>query len=530
MKSFFKTIVFGLLILLFSLNSCNKAAPIVITSIVTDITSSSAISGGTVTNEGSDAVYERGVCWSKDPTPLTSDDTTIDGNGTGSFVSQLSDLSPSTIYYIRSYASNSAGTSFGNELNFTTGSSGSSTGGQIVADHTVVENYDKIPQQYIDSVKKMLVWAAGMSHSIGHQHGLNLLELLDSRYQVTTWMTVTPPSKTNQYLRLGRPQMSSAGMWSSEYWRGYHCDLMLGQKNAGNPYRVFLYTWCYDMTWHNDPGGTKDPVYNVRWAGDSEFGTGSYYRWGLDSGDESLTGNSVSMGTYLNSIEYINSDAVNDGYRTSAVFTTGPVDENSGTENGFQRELKNDYIRTYISSHPTAVLFDYADILSYNNSSVKNIVYWNDGGNMRPHAQIHADNLKDYDAMWNIISPDGTGDPLGEDHIGEVGALRLAKAMWWMLARIAGWDGSIVTGTEDLSLDMLWSPGIELSKDKLRIELTDSGSPSTVSLYNLYGTQVEIKKAFGNIIEFNISQLTPGVYFIVLSESKVKKTHKIIIP
>ncbi|MBK7480423.1 MAG: Ig-like domain-containing protein [Bacteroidales bacterium] len=43
----------------------------------------------------------------------------------------------------------------------------------------------------------------------------------------------------------------------------------------------------------------------------------------------------------------------------------------------------------------------------------------------------------DYNASWAIVDEnDADGD-----HIGEVGALRLAKALWWMLARIAGWDG-----------------------------------------------------------------------------------------
>ena len=50
--------------------------------------------------------------------------------------------------------------------------------GQIVADHTVVDKYNKIPQQYINEVKKMLVDIAGESHSSGYRNGMNLLKLL----------------------------------------------------------------------------------------------------------------------------------------------------------------------------------------------------------------------------------------------------------------------------------------------------------------------------------------------------------------
>ncbi len=82
------------------------------------------------------------------------------------------------------------------------------------------------------------------------------------------------------------------------------------------------------------------------------------------------------------------------------------------------------------------ILFDYADILCWSNSGARNTVTWNDSGALRPHAQIHPDNMMDYDLSWNPITHTEDGD-----HIGEVGALRLAKAMWWMLARIAGWDG-----------------------------------------------------------------------------------------
>jgi len=47
--------------------------------------------------------------------------------------------------------------------------------GQIIADHTVVDRFDDIPQKYIDEVKKMLLIVAGESHTNGYFEGLLLI-------------------------------------------------------------------------------------------------------------------------------------------------------------------------------------------------------------------------------------------------------------------------------------------------------------------------------------------------------------------
>jgi uncharacterized protein (TIGR02145 family) len=95
--------------------------PIVSTDSVRSITGSSAISGGTVTNDGGADVTERGVCWSTSPGPNAIDNqTTSDGSGPGSFTSYISILDPNTTYYIRAYATTSAGTGYGEERSFTT--------------------------------------------------------------------------------------------------------------------------------------------------------------------------------------------------------------------------------------------------------------------------------------------------------------------------------------------------------------------------------------------------------------------------
>lgn len=94
--------------------------PSVSTSQVTDITQTTAISGGDVTYDGGATVTARGVCWGTSPNPTTAGNHTTDGSGTGTFVSSLSGLTPGTPYYIRAYAVNSEGTAYGNELSFST--------------------------------------------------------------------------------------------------------------------------------------------------------------------------------------------------------------------------------------------------------------------------------------------------------------------------------------------------------------------------------------------------------------------------
>ena len=95
-------------------------APVVTTAEVTEITSSSATCGGDVTTDNGSAVTARGICWSTSSNPTIEDNKTTDGSGIGSFTSQIPDLVPNTQYYVRAYATNAAGTSYGEQKSFTT--------------------------------------------------------------------------------------------------------------------------------------------------------------------------------------------------------------------------------------------------------------------------------------------------------------------------------------------------------------------------------------------------------------------------
>jgi len=124
MKPLFKNSV--IVILLFGtaiyLPSCKKEAirPVVRTSAVSDITQTSALTGGTVTDDGDAAVTEYGICWSTSPNPTISTNKKNVGTGIGSFTSSLNGLNANTKYYVRAYAISSVGISYGNEVTFTT--------------------------------------------------------------------------------------------------------------------------------------------------------------------------------------------------------------------------------------------------------------------------------------------------------------------------------------------------------------------------------------------------------------------------
>lgn len=95
-------------------------APTVVTVEVTAITLHTATSGGTITTDGGSPITAKGICWSTSANPTTEDDNAPAGTGSTAFSSDMTGLTPSTTYYVRAYATNSVGTSYGNELTFET--------------------------------------------------------------------------------------------------------------------------------------------------------------------------------------------------------------------------------------------------------------------------------------------------------------------------------------------------------------------------------------------------------------------------
>ncbi len=115
--------------------SCPSLA-VVVTAPILNTTQLIPVSGGTISYPGASAITARGVCWSTSPNPTLANGFSSDGAGIGTFTSNLTGLTAGTTYYVRAYATNAGGTSYGNELSFVYSpvfALGDSYGGGIVA-------------------------------------------------------------------------------------------------------------------------------------------------------------------------------------------------------------------------------------------------------------------------------------------------------------------------------------------------------------------------------------------------------------
>jgi uncharacterized protein (TIGR02145 family) len=102
-----------------SFTTLSVTGAVLTTTAITSLTSTSAVSGGNITSDGGGNITERGVCWSTDPSPTIALTTkTNEGAGSGTFVSNITNLTPGTNYYVRAYAKNAFGVTYGNEIQF----------------------------------------------------------------------------------------------------------------------------------------------------------------------------------------------------------------------------------------------------------------------------------------------------------------------------------------------------------------------------------------------------------------------------
>ena len=389
--------------------------------------------------------------------------------------------------------------------------------GQIIVDHRAVDDFDNIPAEYITEVKKMMVAFPGESHSEAMRYGMELLEDSDSKYACNI---STAEAYTDKYVRVEEYGWIGELEWFTWFAyapadRPYPVEvqikyLMKRYHEGGYPITALGFTWCYDMV-IGDGNETedKDPVYDAHWYGASIGGPDGDKGWGMDEDDYAITGNRVSLQTYFDAMEDYISWSNSNGYGTKMVFTTGTVDYEGEWwgEGGYTGHIKHEAIRDHVKAKSSRILFDYADILCHDDDGTMNTQTWN--GHTYP----------------SITSKNEV--PRYYGHISNAGAIRLAKAQWWMLARLAGWNSGS-TAVNELKEDENAIQVVAM-EDSLTITIAGSYISSTVRLYDIRGSLVAVKQLDSSSCCFNVSHLPSGIYFVVLSGGDSILTKEVLI-
>lgn len=272
-----------------SITGTSNDLPTISTLAVTSITMISAISGGEVTFSGSSAVSARGVCWGTAVNPDLTDNFTIDGSGTGLFTSILSDLSSSTTYHLRAYATNGSGTSYGNDVQFTTPC------GTITSFpwNEGFENLGTIPacwtQERVNNsgIDWTFITGSGNSHPAAAHGGTYNACLKDA---------TAADNKT----RLISPTLNLSGLinplltfWHTQaIWGGDQDQLIVYYKTSASGSWTTLATYTANITaWTQEtinlPNGSAD--YYIAFEGNAKYG------YGVCIDDVSVSGTPLSL-------------------------------------------------------------------------------------------------------------------------------------------------------------------------------------------------------------------------------------------
>ncbi len=155
------------------------------TTDVFSITATTASSGGSISSDGDATVTDRGVCWSTSSEPTLADNFTSDGSGSGDFSSSLTGLSSGTTYYVRAYATNSVGTAYGDEVEFTTSNEITYGGG--------VNDYDG--NNYETVIIGAQEWMAENLKVTHYPNGTEIPLVSDN----TAWMALEPNDTDDAY-------------------------------------------------------------------------------------------------------------------------------------------------------------------------------------------------------------------------------------------------------------------------------------------------------------------------------------------
>ena len=188
--------------------------PTITTGTVSNITTSSATCSGNVTSDGGATVTQRGICWSTSANPTISSNHLNSSSGTGSFTINFTGLASGTKYYVRAYATNAAGTAYGNQITFTTTS---------VCPTSTVSDYDG--NVYHTVAIGNQCWMKENLRTTHYSDGTGLTILINASF--------TTPSTTVGYLYC--PNNSSSYVATYGYLYNWKAVMRNSSSSSANP-------------------------------------------------------------------------------------------------------------------------------------------------------------------------------------------------------------------------------------------------------------------------------------------------------
>lgn len=210
--------------------STGKVVPTVTTAGMKDVTFEDAYSGGTVTYNGGDVISAVGVCWGTEENPdLTGLHTEDEVAADGTFVSHIEGLQPDMTYYVRAYATNSVGTSYGDQITFGTSSEPCTEAlADAVLQQFIVTNYDanndgKIQLSEAELVTVIDAPNMGITTIEGLSQYANLVDLRLNKNNLTS-VDLKPFKKLEIFWGFENPSLTTVDIAGLEAIKYFHCQ------------------------------------------------------------------------------------------------------------------------------------------------------------------------------------------------------------------------------------------------------------------------------------------------------------------
>jgi hypothetical protein len=328
----------------------------------------------------------------------------------------------------------------------------------IHINHESVALFTSIPAQYRDSITHTILLTYGESHSTVFGLGPTTLETLYPEYPAATNVATLQYANNLTYSNEANHYNATRAWAGEDTWVNGPISAVFNEFSDHNADGVdfLIFGWCWDESWTNAAANTSagiDPVYLCHWYGRTSGGPQGDRAWGIDSDDSTNCGNSVTISRYMQAYRAYSDTCRNRGYHMKVIMSTGPAEFSWASvpvatqkEMGYQRHLKFERIREYCDTCDSCILFDFNDILTHNNAGVQAKDTFTD-----TVGRVH---------IFPKFNSDNGVAPNASYHFGDTGGVRIAKALYVMMAIAYGWNppGVRDTVTEYNNLFRMWQP------------------------------------------------------------------------